>query len=201
MVDSPFVAARVLLLRHAQSEWNATGRWQGWADPALSAEGAEQAAAAAADPALDGITIAVASDLRRAHSTASLIAASRGWPEVRTFRGLRERGAGAWTGLTRDEILQRWPGALSGPRVDIPGGESDTAATARAVATLHRIVAEWPDAEVLAVCHGGIIRLVEQHLGATSSSVVNLAGRWVGMTNGSLELGPTASLSVIGSAA
>ena len=27
---------RLLLVRHAQSEWNALGRWQGLADPPLS---------------------------------------------------------------------------------------------------------------------------------------------------------------------
>ena len=27
---------RLLLVRHGESEWNALGRWQGWADPPLS---------------------------------------------------------------------------------------------------------------------------------------------------------------------
>src|SRR4051794_39200326 len=37
MRDSEAVTVtRLLLVRHAQSEWNATGRWQGAADPPLS---------------------------------------------------------------------------------------------------------------------------------------------------------------------
>ena len=36
----------VWLIRHAESEWNAAGRWQGLADPPLSARGRGQAAAA-----------------------------------------------------------------------------------------------------------------------------------------------------------
>ena len=35
---------RLLLVRHGESEWNAAGRWQGWADPPLSEMGLTQAA-------------------------------------------------------------------------------------------------------------------------------------------------------------
>ncbi len=38
----------LLLIRHAQSVWNEAGRWQGWADPPLSALGEEQTQQAAA---------------------------------------------------------------------------------------------------------------------------------------------------------
>ncbi len=31
------------IIRHAESTWNAEGRWQGQADPPLSARGREQA--------------------------------------------------------------------------------------------------------------------------------------------------------------
>ena len=182
------MATQVLLLRHAQSAWNAAGRWQGWADPPLSDAGVEEAAAFAADLELDVITAAVASDLSRARQTASIIAAARSWPAVRTFRGLRERGAGEWTGLTRDQIEQRWPGALGGPVLDIPGGESRAAVTARAVATLHRIAEEWPATAVLAVCHGALIRLVEEYAGGEPRGIPNLGGRWVLVSDGSVEL-------------
>src|SRR5437773_2585035 len=63
------MAARVLLLRHGQSTWNAEGRWQGWADPSLSADGKVQAEAAAAILADAGETFpggVASSDLERA---------------------------------------------------------------------------------------------------------------------------------------
>ncbi|HEY2429186.1 MAG TPA: histidine phosphatase family protein, partial [Acidimicrobiales bacterium] len=138
------MATRILLLRHAQSEWNAAGRWQGWADPPLSPEGESAVAAAAGSPCFDGVDAAVASDLQRARRTAEVLAARRAWPAVRTFRGLRERGAGQWTGLTRTAIERGWPGALEHPVARIPGGESPAAVTARAVATLFRIAEGWP---------------------------------------------------------
>jgi broad specificity phosphatase PhoE len=184
------VGTRILLLRHAQSVWNAEGRWQGWADPPLSPSGEAAAAAAAADPAFDPIDGAVSSDLERARRTADIIAGLRGWPPAGCYRGLRERGAGLWTGLTRAEVEEGWPGALEGRVATIPGGEAAAAATSRAVATLHRIAEAWPGQAVLAVTHGALIRLVEAHSGGRPVAVPNLAGRWVEVTGGVIVLGP-----------
>jgi probable phosphoglycerate mutase len=182
------VATSILLLRHAKSTWNEAGRWQGWADPPLSVLGERAARAAAASPVLGPIGAAAASDLQRAARTAELLGDGRGWPPVSRYRGLRERGAGPWTGLTRAEIEAGWPGALTPPVVVI-GGEPPGAVTARAVATLHRIAGEWPDRAVLAVTHGGVIRLVEAHLGAEPSPVPNLGGRWVHVDRAAVRLG------------
>src|SRR5439155_5531900 len=44
-LPSPLMT-RLLLVRHGESEWNAVGRWQGWADPPLSDLGRLQAAMA-----------------------------------------------------------------------------------------------------------------------------------------------------------
>ena len=183
------VATSILLLRHARSTWNEEGRWQGWADPPLSEEGARAALHAAAHDALRAVEAAAASDLQRAVGTAELLGEDRSWPPVRRYRGLRERGAGEWTGRTRADIEATWPNALLTPVVEIPGGEAPAAVTARGVATLHRIAAEWPDACVVAVTHGALIRLVEGHLGAPSATVANLGGRWVTADAGRLVLG------------
>jgi probable phosphoglycerate mutase len=184
------------LLRHAQSEWNAAGRWQGWADPGLSPEGVAHAASVALDPALDGISAVATSDLRRANQTASIIASARGLEPPRTYRGLRERGAGAFTGLTRAEIEERWPGVFEAHTLDIPGGERIESLTARAVATLHRIAAEWPGRAVLAVCHGALIRSVERHAGTEPGAVPNLGGRWVTVHQGRLSIGAGVALAL-----
>jgi probable phosphoglycerate mutase len=189
------VPARLLLLRHAQSAWNAEGRWQGWADPPLSAEGEAAARAAAWDPALATVAAVTSSDLARAHQTATLLAAPRDWHAVQTYRGLRERGAGEWTGLTRAEIEDRWPDRLTPGVAHIPGGESTAAVTARALVALHRIAADWPGADVVVVTHGALIRLVEAYCGGAASPVPNLAGRWVEVEGGALRLGEAAALS------
>src|SRR5213078_4235821 len=66
----------LLLVRHGQSEWNADGRWQGQADPPLSALGEQQAVAAT--NRLDGVHAVWASDLVRARRTAELMAGELG---------------------------------------------------------------------------------------------------------------------------
>ena len=69
--------ARILLVRHGQSEWNADGRWQGQADPPLSelGSGASGRRGRARSAMVDAI---YASDLVRAHHTAELVAAQLG---------------------------------------------------------------------------------------------------------------------------
>jgi broad specificity phosphatase PhoE len=189
VIDWLAVVTSILLLRHAQSTWNEAGRWQGWADPPLSPNGETAARAAGAHALFDDLDAATASDHQRAVRTAELLRQDRVWPPVRRYRGLRERGAGDWTGLTRAEIEATWPGALTPPVATIVGGEAPAAVTARALATLHRIAAEWPGGRVLAVTHGALIRLVETHLGAAPPVSPNLAGRWVDIDGATLSLG------------
>jgi probable phosphoglycerate mutase len=93
---------RLLMVRHGQSTWNADGRWQGHADAPLSVLGEAQAAAAA--EAIGDIDVVVASDLARARRTAEIIADALGVGPALVDARLRERDAGAWTGLTRHEI-------------------------------------------------------------------------------------------------
>src|SRR4249919_1885580 len=93
---------RVLLARHGQSEWNSAGRWQGQADPPLSALGRKQAIHAA--ERIGAVDAIIASDLQRAAETAFIIAEAIGVGPVITEPQLRERNVGEWSGLTRDEI-------------------------------------------------------------------------------------------------
>ena len=81
--------ARILLVRHGQSEWNADGRWQGQENPPLTELGLAQAAQAAkAVGAVDGI---YASPLERAAITAAVVAEEVGVGPVMTLPDLMER--------------------------------------------------------------------------------------------------------------
>lgn len=68
--------AAFLLIRHAQSTWNAGGRWQGQADPPLSESG-EASAARAAERLACGppFDLVITSDLTRARRTGEILAA------------------------------------------------------------------------------------------------------------------------------
>ena len=161
------MATRILLVRHGETEWNAEGRWQGWADAPLSELGQQQAVEAAA--AVGAVDAVVASDLSRATDTARIISELIGVGPVLTLDGLRERDVGEWSGLTRAEIGQRWPEALEawarGEMVPPPGGEANEVIIERVTGALRSVASEWPHAEVLAVSHGGVIRLLERHHG------------------------------------
>jgi probable phosphoglycerate mutase len=186
--------ARLLLLRHGQSEWNAAGRWQGQADPPLTPHGEEQARAAARWLASTGLTGVVTSDLQRARRTGEIIAAELGLPVVGEEPGLRERDVGLWSGLTTDELDERFPGAVEAWRAGLltepPGGESNEALTARVMDAVERLAARPASEVLLVVTHGGVIHTVGQALGAAWHGNRNLTGWWV-------EHGPSPGLRAV----
>jgi broad specificity phosphatase PhoE len=176
---------RLLLVRHGQSTWNADGRWQGQADPPLSDLGERQALAAV--PAVADVPSVWASDLARGARTAQLLAPPHA--SVRLDPRLRERDAGEWTGLTRAEIDERYPGHLA-QRRSPPGFEQDEPLLERVLSVLDDIVATVPaGALVLVVTHGGVIRTIERHLGAPPEPVPNLGGRVVEVSADRFVLG------------
>lgn len=180
---------RLLMLRHAQSTWNAEGRWQGHADPPLSAEGKQTAKAAA--PQYSHISRIVSSPLLRATETAEIIAESSGSSHIATHPGLTERDLGEWTGLTRSEVEERWPGYLNEHKWP-ESAETTEAFIKRVLEAIHSIVGEIAgeyDEDVLVVAHAGVIITLEQSLGVPWRRIGNLCGRAVEYDNGKLSLG------------
>ncbi|MGI9596711.1 MAG: histidine phosphatase family protein, partial [Acidimicrobiales bacterium] len=110
MSTSP--TTEMLVIRHGQSTWNEQHRWQGQADPPLSDFGREQAGAAA--KSIGNVDVIVSSPQIRAAETASIISAIIGVGPVQIVDGLQERSAGLWSGLTRTEIDEEWPGWVDG---------------------------------------------------------------------------------------
>jgi broad specificity phosphatase PhoE len=188
---------RLLLVRHAESEWNAMGRWQGHADPPLSDTGRAQAASAAAR--LDGsVNAVVSSDLRRARETAETIADALGVGPVSVDAGLREIDVGEWTGLTNAEIEERWPGLLdrwrAGALDAIPGGETRAAFAERFVEAIRRVGAA-NDGPLLVVTHAAAIATLERRLGVhPGASVPQLCARWFETNDGLRVAGDRLSL-------
>ncbi len=171
---SPSSTTSILLVRHGQSLWNAEGRWQGQADPALSDYGREQAYAAGSR--VGQVDLIASSPQLRALETAMIISEQIGIGPVISVPDLRERSAGVWSGLTRADIETGDPGAIEAGRWP-EGWEPDDAVFARADDALRNLVAEYPGGTILAVCHGGVIRTIEIALGAEHGRVPNLSGR------------------------
>ena len=181
----------VLVLRHAQSVWNAERRWQGWADVPLSETGERQAAAAGARLRGAGLASAVASDLRRARRTAELISDDLELGPVRVDEGFRERDVGAWSGLSAEEMQERFPGqreAWRDGKLDRPpGGESTPEVLERVDAAFSRL--ESDAGPILIVSHGGVIRALERRAGLEPRAIAVLSGRWFELDGGKLVPG------------
>jgi glucosyl-3-phosphoglycerate phosphatase len=174
----------LLVVRHGESEWNALGRWQGQADPALSPRGEEQAARAAGSLAGVRIDRVVSSDLRRARRTAGILAEALGVTSIGVEAGLREVDVGEWSGLTRPEIEARWPSLLAawseGRLEATPGGESLTALRVRVVETIRKLLTPAGgagDRTILVVSHRRAISALEEASGVTPVRAGHLAGR------------------------
>ena len=126
---------RLLIVRHGETAWNATGRFQGQTDTPLNDVGEAQAEAIADRLAAVELHAIYASDLRRAYDTAAVVAVPHGL-DVRADRRLREVNFGAWQGLTYAQIAAQHADALAHWNADRanrrpPGGESLNEVAAR----------------------------------------------------------------------
>lgn len=178
-------STRLLIARHGESEWNAAGRWQGQADPPLTARGREQALRAA-HSARGLVERVVSSDLLRAAETARTIAAHLDLG-LQLSVELRERDIGPWSGLTTVEVEAGWPGYLAAGRRP-EGAELDEPMWARIQQGLWR--AATGEGPTLVVAHGGVIALIERQLGDPCGKVHNLEARWIEVVDGGgMQLG------------
>ncbi len=181
----------LLLVRHGESTWNAAGRWQGRADAPLSELGRQQAKMAAAT--LGTFDAIVSSPLERARDTALVIAEELGQGPVLIEDRLIERDAGEWSGMTKPEIEEHWPGYLAQQRRP-PSYEHDEPMLERLVDALADMNTEFGDATVLVVCHGGVIYCLETWLDAPFERVGNLGARWIHIDGDKTGLGERAEL-------
>jgi broad specificity phosphatase PhoE len=167
------LSSTIQLIRHGETEWNTTGRWQGHLDVPLNAVGREQAARLARRLAEEGARFEAlySSDLKRAWETAAAVGRSLGMEPV-ADPALREIDLGRLAGKTREEIAAEYPDEwrrLHG-REDFPrgGGETFAAFQRRVLGWMDRAAERHPGGAVCAVTHGGCIRAVLLHaLGLT----------------------------------
>jgi probable phosphoglycerate mutase len=171
--------AAVALIRHAESEANAAGRWHGVSDGPLTARGRDQAAALGVR--YPGVTRVYSSPLERARATAEAFAGVHDLP-VSLLAELIEVDFGAWEGLTPHEIAERHPedwARVFESGEDIPrGGTGDTfeAVGQRLAGVIERMDTSHPGERVALFSHGGAIwSLAARVLGLTWSDWRNLA--------------------------
>ena len=157
------MTARILLVRHRQSTWNADRRWAGQADPPLSAEGSRQALEMGATLSEFGFQVIISSDLLRARQTAQHVHAAMPWATLSTDGRLREIDIPAWNGMSKQEIETAFPGQLLrwktvDPPEPPPGSEPWSAFASRVENALHDCAEQGRRA--LVVAHSGVLRVL-----------------------------------------
>lgn len=178
---------RLIFIRHGETDWNATLRYQGHANVPLNEKGRDQARRVGARLARYTTTALYSSDIVRAAQTAELIGEATGL-RPRLLPDLREIDVGQWEGLTPEELYRRYPEHMQAfdrdpARTVRLGGESYAQLQQRVLVALNTIsAAHAADEIVLAVSHGGTIRALLCHI--IGLDLANFGRLW--LDNGSL---------------
>lgn len=148
---------RVILIRPGETDWNKSGRWQGWVASPLNAHGRRQAQSLARYIRNIGISALYTSDLRRALETAEILAAELGYRPVPDARW-RERDIGKWQGLTPVE-MRDWYAVDYQQLLDnrdsyrVPGGESRADVRRRVLEAFQAVLKEDKGGTIAIISH------------------------------------------------
>jgi broad specificity phosphatase PhoE len=156
----PGTPVRIFLVRHGETVFNVTGRWQGQGNSPLTERGLAQARELGRALAQDPITAVYTSDLGRAVQTAREVADVHGL-EVHLEPRLRELDVGGWTGKSGDEIEADYPGArhtwaTQPGSMRLPDGETLLDAQTRALTFFAEQMPVHADETIVVISHGGI---------------------------------------------
>jgi broad specificity phosphatase PhoE len=148
------VASQIVVVRHGETEWSASGRHTSATDLQLTDEGRRLAGMLAPRLRTYSFSAVLSSPLRRARETCELA----GYGEhAELIDDLKEWSYGEYEGLTTPEIRQRNPGWFLW-RDGCPGGEAPAEVGARADRVLSRL--REVDGDALVFAHGHILRVL-----------------------------------------
>jgi probable phosphoglycerate mutase len=160
----------LLLIRHAETDFNRQLRFQGHTDTPLNANGIAQAERLAARLLGEPLDLVVSSDLQRAQQTARPLLDRRALP-LRADPVWREQAFGVLEGLDAAGVRARQPEAWAAwQRHDAdlapPGGESYRDFHARVWQALRDLARDHAGARVAVFTHGGVLDMVWRGLHA-----------------------------------
>ncbi|HEX79479.1 MAG TPA: histidine phosphatase family protein [Dehalococcoidia bacterium] len=174
------MAARIILVRHGETDWNLEKRIQGGSsDTILNARGREQAASIARKLEKEDIRAIYSTPLRRGLDTAQVIA-SYHMLEVIAEPSLREIEAGELEGVTTAELGKRFSEILiwnadEGAFPRVPGGESLPEVQQRCWEAVRRLAAKHPEGALVLVTHYFVIlSIICSVLGLPLSHIMRL---------------------------
>ena len=158
--------ARLILVRHGETDWNKAGRFQGQIDIPLNDNGRRQAAAARDFLKDIPIDRAWSSTLSRPTETAQIILEEHPDVALTQIDGLVEIGHGLWEGKLESEIRDDWSELLdtwkrAPETVQMPEGETIQDVWARSVRSWGEIAEQLKAEEtVLVVAHDAVNKTI-----------------------------------------
>jgi alpha-ribazole phosphatase len=162
--------AKILLVRHGETEKNSAQRYWGKTDVNLGPVGLRQAEQLRDRLATEKIDFVYSSEMRRAVLTARTIASLHSLPETHCSE-LREIDFGRIEGLDFSEVQEQFPDIAKmwidrNPNLCYPMGESLTQLDIRLARFKNRLAQHSEKEVVIVVAHSGVLRtLICQLLG------------------------------------
>ena len=159
-------SARLILVRHGETDWNKAGRFQGQIDIPLNDHGRSQAAAARDFLKDVSIDRAWSSTLSRPTETAEIILEAHSGVPLTQIDGLVEIGHGLWEGKLESEIRDGWSDLLdtwkrAPETVQMPEGETIQDVWARSVTSWQEIAKGLkPEETALVVAHDAVNKTI-----------------------------------------
>jgi len=163
-------SVKIAFIRHSVTEWNEIHRIQGHMNSPLSAHGRELAAEWRKTLEPQTFDAVLTSDLGRTIETANIITEGLALPMLH-LRGLREQDWGEWSGLTMDELHEKFPGKLDAEAAKGWGftpnnGENRLVCAERSIKALEEGITEVinrvdkDEIKILTVAHEGTMKSV-----------------------------------------
>lgn len=153
---------KLYLIRHGETEWNASSKMQGTIDTTLNDKGLMQAELVANRLSEENIDVLYSSSLQRAMTTAQKISAAINKP-VQELHNFKEINLGPWQGLTLDEIKnsygEHYKLYVEKPSdFNMPGAETFIQVAERFCGAIQDIIVENRDKNIAVVSHGAAIK-------------------------------------------
>ena len=150
---------KLYVVRHGQTNYNIANKVCGKSDVELTDLGKQQAKKASEQLQDIALDLIFASPLKRAYTTAKIINKNHQLP-IHQDQRIQEINFGKFEGVVNNEEFQYYK---QNHALHYPEGESLFQVVHRVYSFLEELEKNYPDKNILVVCHGGIVRVIHSY--------------------------------------
>lgn len=173
------MAAKLWLVRHADTALNQAHRIRGWSNPPIDSVGEQHVHTLAKELKSKGVKpdVLVASDLQRAVETAKILGKALGIASLKVDWHFRPWNVGDFTGEESEKAHPQLMKYVKDRFSKVPGGESFESFDLRFMSALESLLKEHENENVMLVTHHRGDRVVDANLtGTFRPEVMNREG-------------------------